>query len=145
MKKFKFTINGNQYDVEIGTVEDNVAQVSVNGTIYEVQIDRSIQQQKTPKLVRSAEVHSAESAKAKTNSPDAPKGGGTVKSPLPGTILELHVKAGDQVKMGQKILTLEAMKMENVLYADREGSIQSIQCSKGDAVKEGDILMIIGD
>jgi len=145
MKKFKFTINGNQYDVEIGTIEDNNAQVNVNGTAYEVQIDRNIQQQKTPKLVRSTAVPSGDSAKSKTNPPDGPKGGGTVKSPLPGTILALHVKVGDSVKMGHKILTLEAMKMENVLYADRDGVIQSIQCANGDAVREGDVLMTIGD
>ncbi len=145
MKKFKFTINENQYDVEIGTIEDNIAQVNVNGTIYEVQIDRSIQQQKTPKLVHSSAVHGSESAKAKTNASDSPKSSSTIKSPLPGTILEIYVKTGDYVNMGQKILTLEAMKMENVLYADREGTIQSVDCSKGDAVKEGDTLMTIGD
>jgi len=145
MKKFKFTINGNIYDVEIGNVEDNNAQVTVNGSTFDVQIDRSIVQQKTPKLVRSQEVSQSESAKAKTNAPDAAKAGGTVKSPLPGTIIELHVKPGDKVTAGQIIITLEAMKMENRLHSDRDGVVQSIKCTKGDAVMEGDVLMVIGD
>jgi len=144
MKKFKFTINGNLYDVEIGSIEDNVAQVTVNGSTYDVMIDRSIVQQKTPKLVRSS-VGTTDGAKAKTNTPDASKGSGVVKSPLPGTILELHVKVGDQVKVGQKILTLEAMKMENVIHAAMDGSVKSINCSKGDSVMEGDTIMTIGD
>lgn len=144
MKKFKFTINGNIYDVEIGNIEEDVAQVTVNGSTFDVQIDRSIVQQKTPKIVRSA-VGMSEGAKAKTNAPDEVKAAGTVKSPLPGTIIELHIKQGDKVTVGQKIITLEAMKMENVLHAPREGIVQSIKCSKGDAVMEGDILIIIGD
>lgn len=145
MKKFKFTISGNQYDVEIGDIEDSNVQVMVNGTQYDVQIDRSIVPQKTPKLVRSSAIPTTDSAKAKTNAPDGPKGGAIIKSPLPGTILEIHVKAGEQVKLGQKIITLEAMKMENVLYADRDGSVQNLSCAKGDAVREGDVLMVIGE
>lgn len=144
MKKFKFTINGNLYDVEIGNIEDNVAQVTVNGSTFEVLIDRSVTPQKTPKLVRSS-IGTSEGAKAKTNTPDASKGVGVVKSPLPGTIIDIHVKVGDTVKVGQKILTLEAMKMENVIYASKDGTIQSISCAKGDSVMEGDTLMTIGD
>ncbi len=144
MKKFKFTINGNIYDVEIGDIEDNVAQITVNGSLFDVTIDRSIIQQKTPKLVRSA-VGTSEGAKAKTNAPDETKAAGTVKSPLPGTILEIHVKEGDKVVVGQKILTLEAMKMENVIFSPREGTVQSVKCSKGTSVMEGDVLLVIGD
>ncbi len=145
MKKFKFTINGNIYDVEIGNIEDNKAQVIVNGSNFDVEIDRTIVQQKTPTIVSAKAVTSAEGAKAKTNAPEVVKEGGVMKSPLPGTILELHVKVGDKVSMGQKIITLEAMKMENQLHADREGVIQSINCAKGDAVMEGDTLMVIGE
>lgn len=144
MKKFKFTISGNKYDVEINNIEDNNVQLTVNGTIYDVEIDRSIQPQKTPKLVRAAAVPSTD-ATSKTNSPSAPKGGGVIKSPLPGTVLEYHVKLGDNVKLGQKILTLEAMKMENVLYADKEGVVKEISRSKSEPVKEGDVLMVIGE
>lgn len=144
MKKFKFTINGNIYDVEIGNIEDNIAQVTVNGSTFDVAIDRSLEVKKTPKLVRSA-VGTTEGAKAKTNAPDESKAAGTVKSPLPGTIIELHVKEGDKVVVGQKILILEAMKMENVIFAPREGTVHSIKCSKGSSVMEGDVLLIIRD
>ena len=71
--------------------------------------------------------------------------GGTIKSPLPGVILELFVKVGDVVKIGQRLLVLEAMKMENNIEADKAGKIVSISKNKGDSVMEGDVLIVIGE
>ncbi|MFZ4464865.1 MAG: acetyl-CoA carboxylase biotin carboxyl carrier protein [Bacteroidales bacterium] len=147
MKKFKFTINGNEYHVEIQGTEGNLADVEVNGTSYKVEVDKQLQTTKTPRLVRSMSVPSTDSAPsiAKTASPSGPKGTGSVKSPLPGVILEVFVKEGDSVKMGQKLLMLEAMKMENNINADKEGKVVSLKVAKGDSVMEGDVLLVIGD
>jgi len=146
MKRFKFSIHGNHYEVEIQQIEDNLANIEVNGQLYEVEIDKSLQLTKTPKLVRTPAVPSTDSTPsiAKTSSPAGPKGGGTIKAPLPGTILNLHVKVGDPIKMGQKLITLEAMKMENNIDADKEGNVKEIKVAKGDSVMEGDILIVIG-
>lgn len=146
MKKFKFTIQGNPYEVDILNVEDNIAEVDVNGTVYKVELEKAIQQTKTPKLVRSTVSPSTDSnpSIAKTSSPAAPKGTGHVKSPLPGVILNIHVKEGDSVKIGDKLITLEAMKMENNINADKEGKIKSIKVKQGDSVLEGDLLIEIG-
>ena len=145
MKKFKFKINGNQYNAEVLSVEDNIAEVEINGTKYTVEVDKTMQPVKTPKLVRSISVPSTDShpAIAKTASPSAPKGAGTIKSPLPGSILELFVKEGDEVKIGQRLLILEAMKMENNIEADKAGTVVSIAKHKGDSVMEGDVLIVI--
>jgi biotin carboxyl carrier protein len=147
MKRFKFTINGNSYETEVLNVEDNVAELEINGTKYYVEIDKDIKSSKTPKLTRQMAVPSTDihPSLAKTSSPEAPKGVGTVKSPLPGVILEIFVKEGDIVKMGQKLLILEAMKMENNIEADKPGKVISIQKSKGDSVMEGDVLLVIGE
>jgi len=147
MKKFKFTINGNQYEVDINGVEDSVAQLEVNGTPYEVTLDRELKQTKTPKLMRSVSIPSTDShpSVAKTSSPSAPKGGGNIKSPLPGVILDIYVREGDMVKAGQKLLTLEAMKMENNIESDKDGKVISLKVKQGDNVMEGDILLIIGE
>ena len=147
MKKFKFRINGNQYNAEVLSIEDNVAEVEINGTRYSVEVDKDMQPVKTPKLVRSISVPSTDihPAVAKTSSPSAPKGGGTIKSPLPGVILDLFVKVGDTVKIGQRLLVLEAMKMENNIEADKAGKIASIAKNKGDSVMEGDVLIVIGE
>lgn len=146
MKKFKFTINGAQYQVEIVNVEENVAEIEVNGSVYHVEIDRQIQKTKTPKLVRSFASPSTDQAKSeqKTARPTEAKGVGYVKSPLPGVILNVHVKEGDIVKIGDKLITLEAMKMENSVNADKEGKITSIKVKQGDSVLEGDLLIQIG-
>jgi len=147
MKKYKFTINGNKYDVEIQNIEDNIAEVEVNGTTYKVEVDKIINPTKTPKLVRNISVPSTDSAPsiAKTSSPSAPKGTGSIKSPLPGVILDVFIREGDLVKVGQKLILLEAMKMENNINADKEGKVISLKVSKGDAVMEGDILIEIGE
>lgn len=147
MKKYKFSINGNEYETEILNVEDNVAEIEVNGTLYKVVLEKEIQTTKTPKLVRTTAVPSTDihPSVAKTSSPSAPKGAGSIKSPLPGVILEVYVKEGDEVKMGQKLLMLEAMKMENNIEADKAGKVVSILKHKGDSVMEGDVLIIIGE
>ncbi len=147
MKNFKFTINGNEYDAGINSIEDNIAEVSVNGVRYTVEIDRKMQTLKTPKLIRTMAVPSTDShpSVSKTASPSAPKGTGNIKSPLPGVILELYVQEGDMVKIGQKLLMLEAMKMENNINADKEGRVVSIKAGKGASVMEGDILIVIGE
>ena len=141
MKKYKFTINDNSYAVEIKSVEDNTVNVEVNGNSYSVVMDKEIKQQKTPKLVRSVVVPSTDhSADIKTSSKT-----GSIKSPLPGTILEIYVKPGDKVSIGQKIILLEAMKMENNIESDKAGTVTEIKTSKGSAVMEGDVLVIIGE
>jgi glutaconyl-CoA/methylmalonyl-CoA decarboxylase subunit gamma len=145
MKKFKFTIKGNAYDVDILNIEENIAEVQVNGNIYKVEVDKNIQQSKTPILVRTPAVPSTDVEKStqKTSSPAEPKGGGTVKAPLPGTILNVQVKVGDKVVMGQRLVTLEAMKMENNIDSDKEGKVSAVKVKKGDTVMEGDVLVVI--
>jgi biotin carboxyl carrier protein len=146
MKKFSFTINGNEYDVEIKNVEDNTAEVEVNGFTYAVQFDRLLESSKTPKLVRTESVPSTDITRSeqKTSSPSVPKGGAQIKSPLPGVILDVFVNVGDTVKYGDKILALEAMKMENTINADKDGKIIAIKVKKGDSVMEGDVLVEFG-
>jgi biotin carboxyl carrier protein len=142
MKKFKFKINENPYEVEIISVDDTTAEVSVNGSSYKVDVEPSSMQTKTPKLVRSMAVPSTDSSPTimKTS---PPVGGGTIKSPLPGAILAIHVKVGDKITVGQKLLTLEAMKMENNINSDKEGKVSAIKVKKGDTVMEGDALIVI--
>ncbi len=147
MKNFKFTIQGNKYDVNIINVEDNIAEIEVNGAVYKVEVDKVIAQSKTPILVRSVAVPSTDTtpSQQKTSAPTAPKGAGFVNSPLPGVILEIHIKEGQAIKVGTRLITLEAMKMENNINADKDGVIKSIKVKQGDSVLEGDLLIEIGE
>jgi len=140
MKKYKFTINDVDYSVEINSVEDRSMEVNVNGTLYSVLLDKEVKQTKTPTLLRSVAVPSTDQGAAikvdvKT---------GNIKSPLPGTIIDVFVQPGDHVSIGQRVLLLEAMKMENNIDSDKAGTVTEIRVSKGDAVMEGDVLIVIG-
>ena len=145
MKKFKFTVNNNNYDVNVISYENNLVKVDVNGKVYDVTVDKKLETIKTPTLVRTKNEPSTDTHKAtlKTSSPSEKKGAGVIKSPLPGTIIKILVKEGDYVKIGAHLLICEAMKMENNLAADREGTIKSIKVKPGDAILEGDILIEI--
>lgn len=145
MKDFKFKINGNEYTVHVANVEGNIAEVEVNGTPYKVEMDKELKQTKTPKLVRSEAVPATDShpSVAKTTSPGTATSG-SIKSPLPGVVLDVYVKPGDIVKVGQRLLLLEAMKMENNIDSDKEGKVVDVKVSKGSSVLEGDVLIIIG-
>ncbi len=146
MKKFKFTINGNVYEVEILNVEDNIAEVEVNGSTYKVEIDRELQPVKTPKLIRPNNVPSTDTPKDDQKPVPDSKSGEAKKilSPLPGVILEVLVKKGDKISIGQKIVVLEAMKMENNIESDLEGTVLEVNVSKGDSVMQGDVLIVVG-
>lgn len=144
MKKFKFLIRGNKYDVELLNIEDNIAEIEVNGSKYEVEIEQEIKTTKTPKLVREMAVPSSEADKAKTSKPSERKGAGNIKAPLPGTIIKIFIKEGDIVKIGDTLLIMEAMKMENNITSDKEGKVTSLKVKDGDSVMEGDVLVEIG-
>ena len=138
MKKYKFTIRGNDYDVEIKEFEGNVAKIEVNGTAYDVQIhNKEIKTSKTPTLVRpNIPVDRKDSKIKKTVSSRAY----AVKAPLPGSIFKILKQVGDQVKKGDPILIMEAMKMENKITAEKEGVISSLKVKEGDTVLQNDVL-----
>jgi len=135
MKKFKFKIRGNQYDAKIKSFENNIVEIDINGTNYKVMVERESKKPKTPKLVR---------AKVKTSDEDAKivsKIGKLVKAPLPGTIFKMNVKIGDTVNLGDTLLIMEAMKMENNIQAEADGVVKSIMVKEGDSVLQDDILL----
>ena len=146
MKEYKLKINGNDYNVVINDVQESVASIEVNGSNYKVEFEKPIVKPTAIKVVKTATAAPAVSAAApKPAAAPAPTAGGTtVSSPLPGVILDVCVKEGDTVKNGQKIMVLEAMKMENVIEATADGVIKSIKVNKGDSVMEGTPLAIIG-
>lgn len=144
MKEYKYKINGNEYNVVINSIEDGLADIEVNGTPYKVEILAEKKKASKP-AIKHPTVTGAPVAAAPV-APAASAGGqGTgVKSPLPGVILDVCVKVGDEVKVGQKVAVLEAMKMENNINADRDGKIVAVKVNKGDSILEGSDIVIIG-
>ena len=143
MKEYKYKINGNVYNVVIGDIEDNIAHVEVNGTHYTVEMEKKPKAAPAPKPVaRPVAKPAAAPAAAPVAKPAASAKSG-VKSPLPGVILDIKVNVGDEVKKGQTVIILEAMKMENSINADKDGKVTAINVSKGESVLEGTDLVII--
>ena len=145
MKEYKYKINGNLYNVVIGDIEENIAHVEVNGTHYTVEMEKQPKAAPAPKpVVRpAAKPAAAPAAAAPAAKPAAGGAKSGVKSPLPGVILDIKVNVGDEVKKGQTIIILEAMKMENSINADKDGKVAAINVSKGESVLEGTDLVII--
>lgn len=161
MKEYKYKINGNEYSVAIIDLEGDKAAVEVNGVSYQVDI---LTEGYTAPAPRPAAKPAAAPAPAPATAPAAPApapqpiapaapaaepaapaGKGTaVQSPLPGVILDIKVAVGDQVKAGQTVAILEAMKMENNINAECDGVITAIKVAKGDNILEGSDIVIIG-
>ncbi len=139
MRKYKFTVRGNEYEVEIKGFEKNIIKMDVNGSAYKVELHKEIKTSKTPTLVRSAIVNPKGSHKLPK--PEGASAKLTIKAPLPGIILSLYVKEGDMVKKGDKLLMYEAMKMENLVLAERDGQISNIKVNVGDNVLQEDPLL----
>lgn len=146
MKQYRFKINGNQYNVDINSVEGNIASVSVNGTSYQVEIENA-----PAAPVQAVPVHTPVTAPAAAPvqtaaapKPAAPAAGKPVTSPLPGVIIAVKVNVGDTVKAGQEVAVLEAMKMENSIEAVQDGTITAIHVAKGDSILEGASIVTIG-
>ena len=159
MKTYKYKVQGVDYEVEIAEVEGKIAHVNVNGIPFEIEMQKPINAAKHPALAATkrtapaapvtpaaAPVQSAQPvANPQPAQPAAAAGAGTpVKAPLPGTINAINVKVGDTVAVGDVVIVLEAMKMQNNIEAENAGTVTSILVNPGDSVMEGAVMLTIG-
>lgn len=119
MKNYTITVNGNVYDV---TVEEGTG--STAGAAKAA----------APKAA-------APKAAPKAAAPAGAQGAVKVNAPMPGKILKVNVNAGTAVKKGDVLLVLEAMKMENEICAPQDGTVATVECSVGDSVETGKVLV----
>ena len=138
MKSFQFTIDGRKYETTVNEIEDNIAEVTVNGTIFHVAIDKK----KTTPSIKPAAPKAAAAAPAAPRTAQ-PAGSVVVKSPLPGSIVKVVAAAGQPVKKGDLLLTMESMKMENQVTSEYEGTIKSVLVQPGQNVMQDDKLVEI--
>ena len=144
-----YTVKGVDYEVEIQDIEGNIANVTVNGIPFEVEMKQPVKAGKQKVKLSGEQKASAPSATPTATAtpaatqPAASASGKPVVAPLPGTINEIKVKVGDKVNAGDTVVILEAMKMQNNIEAETSGTITSINVNKGDAVMEGDTLVTI--
>ncbi len=152
MKEYKFKINGKDYAVKIGEASGRSLTVNVNGADYEVELENELAaagDTSAGAFARTGLRSNAEAEVSPAAAPTAPKAapagaGKTIKSPLPGIIISINVKEGQAVTRGQKVAVIEAMKMENDILAECDGTITAIHAAKGDSVLEGADIVTIG-
>ena len=139
MKKgFNFTIGGQKYETTVKEIEPNVAEVVVNGTSFIVEFQKN-----ESKKVKAARVAAPTAAPSAAPVAAKPAGAATVKSPLPGSIVKVMVKPGDSIKKGDTLLTMESMKMENVVASEYTGTVKNVLVQAGQNVMQDDKLVEI--
>ncbi len=142
MKNYKFRINGNQYEVEVLDVDGNMAKIEVNGTVFDVEMQREIPKIKTvvqPPVQARVVKETKPAAEQSSGSGKATE----VRAPLPGVIIQVLVRPGDDVTAGQTLCTLETMKMENAIKADNGGKVASVKIAPGQQVLQDEVLIVI--
>lgn len=160
-KELKLEINGKDYSVIISEFSAYEAVLFVNGKQYRVGLKdlgledvadvkpvrarRYGEEPSTPQTELPAETKITREAKPDTayHRPDSVVNARSIVAPLPGMIQKLHVQLGDVVKAGQRVLTLEAMKMENEIHASVDGVVKELCCKEGDSVNQGALLVIL--
>ena len=136
MKNFKFKIYDNNYNVRIVSHEDNIINLEVNGTSYSVKLDEEIKQTKTPTLVRSASKSPAVPLNMSSNTRNT-----KIVAPIPGVVISIDIKVGDIVKVGDRMLILEAMKMENNITSEKAGTVSAIYVKTGQHVLQNELMI----
>lgn len=120
--------------------------ITVNGTTYDVQVEEDTQGAPAAAPAAAPTAAPAAPATAPKPAPTAPvaaMGQTEVKSPIPGNILDIKVKTGDQVKAGEVLCVLEAMKMENDITAPQDGTVANVAVAVGNSVDTGDLLFLL--
>lgn len=151
MRTYSYTVNGARYDVTIESLRDQVAKMNVNGIAFDVEIlGAPLTESDLPEVVLSktniVETPSAPVASSASKKPagTGAAGSGTpVKAPLPGVVTQIPVTVGQPVKKGDTVVVLEAMKMENNIMAEVDGTVTGVCVAAGDSVLEGTTLLTI--
>ncbi len=140
MEKYKYTINGNKYEITVNGIENNIASVVVNGEEFKVEMEREPEPVKEKVVVKPAK---PAAQKPVNSNPSKPTSNNAVLAPLPGVIKEVRVAVGDEVKIGDTVVILEAMKMANNIDTEIAGTVKEILVQEGESVMESTPLVVI--
>jgi biotin carboxyl carrier protein len=139
--KIQVVIDNQSYTVEVEDLNSRPVIATVQGERFEVWPEAPDKSSAAPTGAPAVFVPDSGRVSSVLNAPVDTLGGGDVVSPLPGVIVAIMVKPGEDVTRGQELCTLEAMKMKNAIRANRDGVIASIEVNIGDQVGHGQVLI----
>lgn len=144
MKQFKYTIEGKEYQVEIGDInpESLTANVNVNGEDFKVGLEKTEEPEKK-KVVLGKPTAQTDAPQEQDVNPANVNTANAVKAPLPGVITDIKVAVGDEVKKGDTVVVLEAMKMANNIEAESDGKVTAVLVKTGESVMEDTPLVVV--
>ncbi len=144
--KYNIAIGEKTFETEIGEIDNGLAKITVNGETYDVMIENFAEVSGTAEPAPSPApvAPSPTFSRPVPSAPPITVGSGSVTAPIPGLILDIKVKVGDQVSAGQTVATMEAMKMENAVISNAAGTVRDILVQKGSEIATGDVIMVIG-
>lgn len=139
MKEYKYIIDGKEYVVAIGEIIENTANVTVNGEEFKVEMEPEKESEKKKVVLGQPSVEKTEETSTTVNVNTS----NAVKAPLPGVITSIEVVVGQDVKAGDTVVILEAMKMANNIEAEKDGKVTAICVKQGENVLEDAPLVVI--
>ena len=140
MKKYNFEIDGKKFEVEVNLLNSNDAQVKVNDKNFDIKISNNLPEPK------KSEPKKSEPKKSEPKIPDQSVQGnpGDLLALMPGKILKVLVSEGQKIKMGEPVIIMESMKMEQTIVSSADGVINSINVKEGETIEVGSVMIVIG-
>ena len=140
MKKYNFEIDGKKFEVEVNLLNSNDAQVKVNDKNFDIKISNNLSEPK------KSEPKKSEPKKSEPKIPDQSVQGnpGDLLALMPGKILKVLVSEGQKIKMGEPVIIMESMKMEQTIVSSADGVINSINVKEGETIEVGSVMIVIG-
>lgn len=141
MKELKITVNGKKYDVSVGDVTGSPVEVVVDGKSYQVEVEAPAMRKAVASAPATTYVAAPVITSAAPVAAPVAAGASGVRAPMPGTIVQISVKAGDKVTRGQALVSLEAMKMKNAIKSPVDAVVKDVHVTEGQKVQYNDVLV----
>ena len=134
MKKYNFEIDGKKFEVEVNLKNSDVAEVKVNNKNFDIKISGHSPEAKKP------EAKKPEAQKPEQSEQSNP---GDLLALMPGKIIKVLVSEGQKIKMGEPVIIMESMKMEQTIVSSADGVIESLNVSEGETIEVGSVMLVI--
>ncbi len=145
-RTFKVTVDGKKYIVDVEEIKDKskpAHEVTQKQTTTQKNVQKQKQKKETAEKPKEINDNRGKSTTEKKVEETERAEGTEITSPMTGVILDIYVSPGDKISRGGKVILMEAMKMENTVLSDYEGTVKTVKVNKGDNIDAGDVLIII--